>query len=628
GGGTGGHVYPTLAIAEQIKKNEPDAEFLYLGTKDHIEAKIVPAKGYKMKYIRSTGMPAKKVSLSMLKFMLSVLAGTLKSIFIVLSYKPDMIIGSGGFVSAPPIFAGHILRKLKLSKTKMFLHEANAEAGKLVKFAGPMCDGVGVSYRVSLKDFPTNGKYVGYPVRAEFFDGSKEKSRKKLDINPEKFVVFSVGGSQGARTINRALADSLKYLKEQKDLLIIHVTGHGSPGYNAELDTIKRLEKNGVSGDEYSFYKRMPYADPIKDYYFASDIVITRGGGSLNEIAVCKKPSLIIPKANLSGDHQVMNALNMKNSGSAEIIYEEVMAEGEKLVIKVEGIKIADALKDLLSDKKRLAEMSECANNSVLINANKEIYGFIRSIFEKKSFTSVSVEPKQHNPFAEMTVFQIYSRLLKMSREEVDNNWHLDYINYRASHFLISPCWNVQNTAVKIVGLTADRTKIPFLSVLLTTNKIGFIRRNIMAAYKHIGTYNETVEKDIFRALQDKYWEVNVEGLKCIRYFRKDTSQNSKFKPYIINALRNGNHEVLINAINSYSIFVKDVKDLQVLQNYYYHNNCKVRETIISVLAELRDENQISADQFVFQIGSVLQTTVSFEPQFSMKKKLKESACL
>ncbi|MDD3044705.1 MAG: glycosyltransferase, partial [Candidatus Delongbacteria bacterium] len=547
GGGTGGHVYPALAIAEQIKKNEPDAEFLYLGTKDHIEAKIVPAKGYKMKFIRSTGMPGRKLSFSMIKFALSVFAGTLKSIFIVLAYKPDMIIGSGGFVSAPPIFAGHILRKLKLSKTKMFLHEANAEAGKLVKFAGPMCDGVGVSYMISLKDFPVNGKFVGYPVREEFFNGSKDESRQKLGIEPGKFVVFAVGGSQGARTINRAVADSLLYLKGTKDLLIFHVTGRGTGEYNGILDTIKRLEKNSLKESELGFYKRLDYAENIKDYYFAADLIITRGGGTINEIAVCGTPSLIIPKANLSGDHQVMNAISMKNSGAADIIYEEVMPEGEKLLIKVEGRILSDRIKHYMDNCSYLTRMSKKAVNSVIKNANDEIYDFIKSVREGKMLRSAAETPVQKNPFADKNSFSILNALQKLSAEQIKSSEYYEYISYRSSHYLVSANWNIRNNAVKICGILRDGSKIPLLSRILRDEKKGFIRRNIITAYSKIGSYTETVESDLFFALGDSYWEVRSEALKAVRIYKDGTSSNEKIKERVTGMLESKNFELLLH---------------------------------------------------------------------------------
>jgi len=624
GGGTGGHVYPALAIAEQIKKNESDADFLYVGTKNHIEAKIVPAKGYRMKYISSMGMPVGKFSFAMISFAIKILFGTLKSIFIILIYKPDMIIGSGGFVSAPPVFAGHILRKLKLSKTKMFLHEANAEAGKLVKFAGPMCDGVGVSYSVSLKDFPDNGKFVGYPVRSEFFEGSRSDSRSKLGISDDRFVVFAVGGSQGARTINRAVADSLIHLKEVKNIELIHVTGRGTGEYNGILDTIKRLEKNALKESELSFYKRLDYAENIKDYYFAADIIITRGGGTINEIAVSGTPSLIIPKANLSGDHQVMNAISMRNSGASDILYEEVMPEGEKLFIKVEGKKLFEKIIHYFNNRDKLSEMSKRSYASVIRNANDEIYNFIKDIREGKSHKSGILPQEQKNPYADMNASGIHNSLRKLSSDEIKQSEYYSYLAYRASHYLVSGNWNIRNIGVKICGLLRDETKIPLLSRIFNSEKKGFIRRNIIESYMKTGIYNDTVESDIYSALDDKYWEVCSEALKAIRIFRSGSADNEKIKEKVFGLLRCRNFEILLNSVLASSVYINEKDDIDKLRKFYYHDNWKIREAVITVLNEIKSKGLITAEYFKEQIDSMLLVSSGFTPVFMMKKKVRE----
>lgn len=625
GGGTGGHVYPALAIAEHIKKNEPDAEFLYIGTKDHIESRIVPAKGYKMKYITATGMPDKKISFVMFLFALKIFLGTLKSISIISFYRPDMIIGSGGFVSAPPIFAGYILRKLKLTKAKLFLHEANAEPGKLIKLAGPMCDGVGVSYEIAMNLFSSNGKFVGYPVRPEFFSGSKSESRKKLGISEDTFLVFAVGGSQGARTINRAIADSLNYLSDLKNFSIIHVTGRQNPGYNGLLDTIKRLEINGIKESETGFYKKIEYADNIKDYYFAADLIITRGGGTINEIAVCGTPSLIIPKANLSGDHQVMNALSMKNSGAAEVVYEEVMIEDGEFIIKVEGNRLAEKIEEFYNDRSRLEKMSYSAKRSVIANANDEIYNFIKDVFNNKKTVNMNRKVHQTNKYADMGVKQIYNSLTKMKPEEISGLEFLDYIKYRTSHYLISSNWKIKNTAVKITGLTKDASKLSFLSKLLSDNNAGFVKRNIFCAYRTIGIYNETIEKDIFTGLKDPYWEVQTEALKCIKYFSEETRHNDKIRPVISGLLSGGNYEVVLNAIEAYSVYINSAEDLKEYNRFYYHNNSQIREAVITVLDDLKKKGTITAEEFKSQLDNILLTTTGFTPVFSMKQKLKDA---
>ncbi|HQO09352.1 MAG TPA: glycosyltransferase [Clostridiales bacterium] len=627
GGGTGGHIYPALAIAEQIRKNEPDAEFLYLGTKKGIESKIVPAKGYRMKYVSATGMPDKKISIAMIVFVLMIFSGTVKSVFILLSYRPDMIIGSGGYVSAPPIFAGYILRKLRLSRSKLFLHEANAEAGKLVKLAGPLCDGVGVSYKISLKDFPGKGRFVGYPVRPEFFTGSKAESREKLGLNNDDFVVFAVGGSQGARTINRAVVDCLKYLNGMKNLRLIHVTGRGTEGYNSVLDTIKRIEYNSLKESEIRFYNRIEYADNIKDYYFAADLIITRGGGTINEIAVSGTPSLIIPKANLSGDHQVMNALSMQNSGAADIMYEEVMIEENDFVIKVTGEKLSLKIKEYYDNRDRLRMMSANALKAVISNANEEIYSYITDVMNNIPHSAVNDDQTQKNKniYSEMGVNQILSYLSKMSSDEILNLEYLDYIKYRASYYLISQNWKVKNSAVKLAGLTQDRTKLPFLSKLLSEKNAGFVKRNVIEAYRRIGIYDENVERDIFHSLSDTYWEVQVEALKCVLFFKEETKNNDKMKKVIIKLLENGNYEVIMNAIPAFTIYVETPDDLKEFVKFRYHSNTNIRESLITALNDLKKRNIITGEVHKEHIDNMLLTSTGFTPFFSMKSKLKEA---
>jgi UDP-N-acetylglucosamine--N-acetylmuramyl-(pentapeptide) pyrophosphoryl-undecaprenol N-acetylglucosamine transferase len=627
GGGTGGHIYPALAIAEQIRKNEPDAEFLYLGTKKGIESKIVPAKGFRMKYISATGMPDKKFSIAMIVFALMIFSGTLKSIFILLSYRPDMIIGSGGYVSAPPIFAGYILRKLGLSKTKLFLHEANAEAGKLVKLAGPLCDGVGVSYKISLKDFPDKSRFVGYPVRPEFFTGSKSESREKLGLNRDDFIVFAVGGSQGARTINRAVVDSLKYLSGMKDLRLIHVTGRGTEGYNSVLDTIKRIEYNSLKESGIRFYNRIEYADNIKEYYFAADLIITRGGGTINEIAVSGTPSLIIPKANLSGDHQVMNALSMQNSGAADVMYEEVMIEENDFVIKVTGEKLSLKIKEYYENRDRLIPMSANARKAVISNANEEIYAYISDVMNNKPHISLIDKQflKNNNVYAEMGVNQILSSVSKMTTNDILELEYLDYIKYRTSYYLISQNWKTKNAAVKLAGLTQDRTKLPFLSKLLSEKNAGFVRRNVLEAYRRIGIYDENLERDIVHSLSDPYWEVQVEALKCVIFFKEETKNNDKMKKAVMKLLKIGNYEVIMNALPAYTIFVENSDDLKEFEKFRYHNNTNIRESLITALNDLKGRKIISAEVHKEYLDNMLLTSTGFTPFFSMKNKLKEA---
>ncbi|MDA3885559.1 MAG: UDP-N-acetylglucosamine--N-acetylmuramyl-(pentapeptide) pyrophosphoryl-undecaprenol N-acetylglucosamine transferase [Candidatus Delongbacteria bacterium] len=641
GGGTGGHVYPALAIANYIKTKDKDAKFLYIGTHGRIEAKIVPAKGYKIKFIPATGLPGSKFSLKFLLFVISLFFGIFKSCIHIVLFRPNIIIGTGGFVSASPIFAGRLLRKLKLSKAKLFLHEANAEPGKMIRKAGPMCDGVGLSYKSCLEYFKNNGKYVGYPVRDEFKHGTREESRKNLGIDKDLFVVFVVGGSQGARTINRSIVDSLRYLKDLSKLKIIHVTGKGTVAYNGVLDTIRRFGYNSIDQEDFKFYSRMDYAENIKDYYLASDLIITRGGGTINEIAVCGRVSLIIPKANLSGDHQVINAEDIKDAGAAEVIYEDIIIDNEEFAVMVSGKKLSEKIIELYNDKDRIAELEKNAKNYIKDSGTEKIYQFIEEILNntnKKEYVAEEIIEK--NPYANFRAPQLINILSKMSKEEVISNKYLDYLRYRTSHYFNYDAWQVRNYAVKLSGLTYAEEKIPFLSKLFNDTRkvsflqrffggeyqqVNFIRRNIMTAYRKIGRFSETVEKDILSSLNDKYFETVSEGLLNVIYFSKELRSNEKVVAEVKMLLKHKNFLIVINAVAAYTKFINDIDKFEDFSDLFFNTNNKVRQAVIESLLILNQKGIVEDKKIIDGfLGRILQTTTEFSPVFKFKKLIKQ----
>ena len=641
GGGTGGHVYPALAIANYIKEKDKDAKFLYIGTRGRIESKIVPAKGYKIKFIPATGMPNSKFSLQFLIFIISLFVGIFKSCIHIILFRPNIIIGTGGFVSASPIFAGRLLRKFKLSKAKLFLHEANAEPGKMIRKAGPMCDGVGLSYRSCLEYFKRNGKYVGYPVRDEFKHGSREESRKNLNIDKDSFVVFVVGGSQGARTINRSIVDSLKYLKDLSKFKIIHVTGKGTVAYNGVLDTIRRFGYNSIDQEDFEFYSRIDYAENIKDYYLASDLIITRGGGTINEIAVCGRASLIIPKANLSGDHQVINAEDIKDAGAAEVIYEDIIIDNNEFVVMVSGKKLADKITELYNDRERIAELEKNARNYIKNSGTEKIYQFITEILEDRNkIEAQSDEIIVKNPYANFRAPQLISILSKMSKEEVLSNRYLDYLRYRTSHYFNYDSWQVRNYAVKLSGLTYAEEKIPFLSKLFndTTKvsflqklfggeykQVAFIRRNIMTAYGKIGIFNETIEKDILSSLNDKYFETVSEGLLNVIHFSDNLEANEKVISEVKKLLKHKNFLIVTNAVAAYTKFINNIDKFEDFSHLFFNTNNKVRQAVIESLLSLNQKGVVEDKEVIDGfLGRILQITTGFMPVFKFKKLIKE----
>jgi len=644
GGGSGGHIYPALAMAGKIKQEEKDAEFLYLGTKKRLEAWIVPAKGYEIKFIQAAPLPVKKLRPSSLIFLFVLLCGILKSAYIIFKYKPAMVIGTGGFVSAPVVLAAALLRRFKLSDTRIFLHEANAEPGAMIKACGKYCDGVGTAYKSCLRYFAKNGKFVGFPVREEFFTGDKAESRKRLNIPEDAFVVFAFGASQGARTINRCVVDSLPYLKKIPNIYFVHGTGRNSAGYKAEDDTEKRFAYNNFLASDFPFYQKHAYLDNIKDYYYASDLIITRAGaGSLTEIAVCRKPAIIIPKANLSGDHQVVNAEYVREHKAADIIYEEVMLDNDNFLEKVPGEQLAKAISALYQNPKKLAEMSKACDKLVLGNGLTAIYHFIKDI--KNDVHTADQYQKDFsigNPYTNYGPAALESRLSKMKKEEVLASPHLAYLRYRCSHYFTSALWQRRNIGVKLAGWTYDESKISFLHLLFNDRRtvrgykkilggdfvqVGFVRRNILTAYNRIGVYNPEIEHDLLLGLQDKYYEVVAEAAKGIRFFNDQITNREIIKTELLKLLNSKNQDILIEVIQALGGFIGGYDEFECLNKFYFNENWKIRQAVLKAMSTLKQGGLMADKQLNRQIlDRMLLTATGFVPEFEFKKLLKEIA--
>jgi len=226
GGGTGGHVYPALAIADEIRRRQPDAEFLYVGLRDKLEARVVPGRGYPIQFVRSRPFPRSASLPALTLFGLSLMLGILKGMGILLRFRPRVIIGTGGYVSAPISFAHGLLSKIGLCRARVFLYEPNAYPGMLNQAVGRYAQRIGLAFEQAGRWFDMKRvAIVGYPVRRELLEIDRREAREKLDIPDGKKVLFAFGGSGGARAINEALIEALPLLRKRQDLLILHVTG-------------------------------------------------------------------------------------------------------------------------------------------------------------------------------------------------------------------------------------------------------------------------------------------------------------------------------------------------------------------------------------------------------------------
>jgi UDP-N-acetylglucosamine--N-acetylmuramyl-(pentapeptide) pyrophosphoryl-undecaprenol N-acetylglucosamine transferase len=544
GGGTAGHVNPALAIGSVFDTTQ--AQFLFVGVRGRVEETVVPREGIPIKFVRASGFPS-GISSALIKFSLNLLIGTIQSLFILLRFHPEVIIGTGGYVSAPVVIAASLLRKIKLSRARIFIHEQNAVPGKLNRLMGRFAHQVFVTFPETLTYFPKTGVLSGYPLRRRIARISQEEARRKIDIEiPEgRRIILAFGGSQGSRTINRALVDALGYLVPYKDkLFIVHGVGlFKSADYNALKDTEQRIRSRYSEEQRrliQEFYHYQEFFHAIENYYAISSLVVARGGaGSLNEISAMGLPALIIPKANLPGDHQVMNARSMERAGGAEILYEQINSEEGKLSESIDGKLLAEKLLSMIQDEPRLQQMSRfsCSflHQDALVRIERRIRG-METGPDHKQTQVVDYESLPSNGVLTSLLEKALEKQKELYRPEniIPRPQDLEYLKNRASALLINASWQSRNVGVKLLGLLRAKEKIPALLTLLFERKpasfmkrvlggdfeqVGFIRRNIITALIRLNELSPEVEKALLVGLLDPYYEVRAEAARAAAHF-------------------------------------------------------------------------------------------------------------
>ncbi|MCB9234348.1 MAG: undecaprenyldiphospho-muramoylpentapeptide beta-N-acetylglucosaminyltransferase [Bacteroidia bacterium] len=316
GGGTGGHIFPAISIAAELKARDPETEILFVGAKGGMEMTLVPKHGYKIEGVWISGI-ARSMSfkniLKNLSFPIKLISSLMQAGKIIRSFKPDLVVGVGGYASGP------LGRAAASRGIPLVLNEQNAYPGITNKWLSKKANIILLGNEAAAKHFPgANTKVTGNPVRASLLTGTKAEGVKKLGLNPNKPVVLSLGGSLGAGTINRALE---KHVNEFVRNEIQLVWQCGSRYY----DELKpRIPHN-------TLIRLMPFIDDMANAYAAADVIISRAGAStISELILLNKPSIIVPSPNVAEDHQTQNALSLVERGAA-LMVKDVDAE-EKLV--------------------------------------------------------------------------------------------------------------------------------------------------------------------------------------------------------------------------------------------------------------------------------------------------------
>lgn len=649
GGGTGGHVNPALAIAEGIKGREPNARFLYIGVRNKAESVIVTRAGYKLRFVSSEGFPGLRLSFRFLRFLIKLTVGVVQSVAILIVFAPKWVIATGGYVSAPVVFAAILLQKMKIARVRVFLHEQNSIPGQLNALMGKWVDRVLLTFPQTLVLFPRNGIVVGYPIRHSIVPVDPEAAKKTLSfsIPPGRQVLFAFGGSQGARTINRALVDALPHLLPYRDrLFIIHGTGlAGSGEYDAAADTERRLdaalsaEQKAQLGD---FYYRQDYFHNIAEVYSISTLIVCRSGaGSLNEISRIGKPALLIPKANLPGDHQVMNARAMKYAGAAEVLYEDTIMEDGEILEKLEGKTLAEKIISLLDNPARLQEM---ADRSRQFLRHKTIERILNELYEESLFADGN--GYQPTPFKGLTgnnrLLQVLSAAYTRSRSGFDplavvgDPDDLQYYRHRAAGLLSHKAWQDRNVGVKLIGLTRYREKIPTLLTMLSDKtpvnrfkklfggdyvQVGFIRRNIVQALIILDDFSPGLEKHLLLALDDGYFEVRAQACRAAAFFGSSLEGSETWLNALLKRLEDGCFEVVCEAARALGEVGTDSRAagalLALRESYYW----QVRNAALVGLRRLIDRGvMVPSPELLSRMSSFILTSTDFKPHFAIKE--------
>lgn len=334
-GGTGGHVYPAIAIADALRETYTGVEILFVGTKDHMEWEVVPRAGYDIDNIWISGFH-RRFTLKNLMFPFKLGVSLLQSIGIVQKFDPDLVISCGGYAAGP---VGWIASKMGVP---LVIQEQNSFPGVTNRILGKSADLIFIAFKDAESFFPKDKtKLAGNPTRKSLTNVDPKEAYKKFGLNPDKSTLLILGGSGGAKSINEATLLHTKRLHDEMKLQIIWQCGKR---YFDQLQAEIRPQHfdNLILTD---FIHHMPEA------YAVADLVVSRAGAlSCSELALTGKPSILVPSPNVAGDHQTKNAQSMVEEGAAELMKDVDLKDT-----------LAGLVEKIITDRRKLDEMSKAA---------------------------------------------------------------------------------------------------------------------------------------------------------------------------------------------------------------------------------------------------------------------------
>jgi len=353
-GGTGGHIYPALAIISKIKETDKNSEILYIGTTDRMESKIVPDKGINYVGIEMKGLNRKNIFKN-IKVLSTYIKAKKKIKKVLVDFKPDIVLGIGGYITLPVVSVASSLG------IKTFIHEQNSIPGLSNRILSKKVNKIGVSLEDSIKYFDKDKTiFTGNP-RSEEVIGIKPVLKSKYGLKNSKKLVLIVMGSLGSLTINNKMKEILKTFKE-KDYEVLFVTGKN---YFEEYQKLEDIPSN---------VKIVPYLEDMLSVMKKTDLIITRAGAStIAEITAIGLPSILIPSPYVTHNHQYKNALVLEKHGAGIIVEEEKLSS--EILLKT--------IDEILKDSKKYDIMKKNSETLGVKNSASKIYEVIKSLVDE-----------------------------------------------------------------------------------------------------------------------------------------------------------------------------------------------------------------------------------------------------
>ncbi|MCL5022999.1 MAG: undecaprenyldiphospho-muramoylpentapeptide beta-N-acetylglucosaminyltransferase [Nitrospirae bacterium] len=322
GGGTGGHLFPGIAVAEELKRMDGSVEVIFVGTEHGIEASIVPREGYPLRYVRAEGVVGRS-PVKTVKAGIKTLLSLYDSRTLLRQLRPDALVGLGGYASFGPLLTGALM------SIPTVIMEQNSVPGSANRVLGRLVDAVCATYHESISFFPKNKTYItGNPVRREIVSAGREEAYELFGLERGKFTILVFGGSAGARRINSAVCGSFAHLHDLKEKIqFLHQAG------KSDFETVRETyRKWGFRGTVAAFVHQMAEA------YAVADLVISRAGATtLAELTAVGRPAILVPYPFAAANHQEMNAQRLAEMGAARVISDREL-DPEILAANIRGL--------------------------------------------------------------------------------------------------------------------------------------------------------------------------------------------------------------------------------------------------------------------------------------------------